>query len=81
MIISGLKIILGAGADVRKTFVIGISLMFGLSLDILPSIYVGVHPWVRPFFDSSLTLSTVLAVFLNQLLRFWNFWQKEETAY
>jgi NCS2 family nucleobase:cation symporter-2 len=80
MIMSGLKIILGAGADVRKTFVIGVALIFGLSLDILPSLYAGIHPWIQPLFDSSLTLSTVLAVILNQLFRLWNLWKKEETA-
>ena len=37
MILSGIQIILGSGVDARKTFVIGVSLIFGLSLDILPS--------------------------------------------
>lgn len=77
MIMSGFRIILGAGSDVRRTFVIGVSLMFGLSLDMLPSLYVSVHPWIRPLFDSSLTLCTILAVALNQLLRFWGVWKKE----
>jgi NCS2 family nucleobase:cation symporter-2 len=76
MIMSGLKIILGTGVDVRKTFVIGVPLMFGLSLDILPSLYAGVHPVLRPLFDSSLTLCTVLSVLLNQILRLWDFLKK-----
>jgi len=69
MIISGIQIIMGAGMDNRKTFVIGISIIFGLSLDLLPSLFVGVPNAVRPLFDSSLTLSTVMAVVLNQVLR------------
>jgi NCS2 family nucleobase:cation symporter-2 len=69
MIISGIQIILGAGMDNRKTFVIGISIIFGLSLDLLPSLYVGIPHAIRPLFESSLTLSTVMAVVLNQLLR------------
>ena len=69
MIMSGLQIILSAKAEVRRTFVIGISLVFGLSLEVLPDLYAQVDPWVRPFFESSLTFSTVLAVLLNQLLR------------
>lgn len=70
MIMSGIQIILGAGMDTRKTFIIGISFIFGVSLDILPSMFSGVHPFLRPVVDSSLTLSTVIAVLLNQLLRF-----------
>jgi len=69
MIISGIQIIMGAGMDSRKTFVIGISIIFGLSLDLLPALYVDVPNAVRPLFESSLTLSTVMAVVLNQLLR------------
>ena len=30
---------------------------------------IQVDPWLRPFFESSLTFSTVIAVLLNQLLR------------
>jgi xanthine permease XanP len=69
MIVSGIQIILGAGMDNRRTFVIGISIIFGLSLDLLPSMYAGVPHGIRPLFESSLTLCTVLAVVLNQVLR------------
>ena len=50
-------------------FVIGCALCFGLSLDMLPDLYSHLTPWLRPLFESSLTLSTVIAVVLNQLLR------------
>jgi NCS2 family nucleobase:cation symporter-2 len=69
MIASGLQIILSAGMDTPRTFVIGIALIFGLSLSILPELYVDVHPWLRPLFESPLTFCTVLAVVLNQVLR------------
>jgi len=69
MIMSGIQIILGSGVDQRKTFVIGISLIFGLGLDIMPSVFAGVPSWLRPLFSSSLTLATVLAVVLHQVLR------------
>jgi xanthine/uracil permease len=55
--------------DTPRTFVIGIALIFGLSLSILPELYVDVHPWLRPLFESPLTFCTVLAVVLNQVLR------------
>ena len=68
MIISGLQIILGSKPDARRPFVIGIPLIFGLSLLALPEVYAQVVPWLRPLFGSALTLSTVLAVLLNLLL-------------
>jgi xanthine permease XanP len=69
MIISGMQIILGSGIDTSKTFVIGIPLIFGMSLDIAPSLFAGVPHLLRPLFESSLTLSTVMAVLLHQLVR------------
>jgi xanthine permease XanP len=69
MIMSGIQIILGTGPDPQKIFVIGIPLIFGLGLEILPALYAGVPGWLRPLASSSLTLSTVLAVILNQVLR------------
>jgi NCS2 family nucleobase:cation symporter-2 len=69
MIVSGMQIILGSGMDTRKTFVIGIPLIFGLSLDIAPSLFADVPQALRSLFESPLTLSTVMAVLLHQLLR------------
>ena len=69
MIISGMQIILGSGIDTRKTFVIGIPLIFGMSLDIAPSLFADVPNLLRPLFESSLTISTVMSVLLHQLLR------------
>ena len=69
MIVSGMQIILGSGMDTRKTFVIGIPLIFGLSLDVAPSLFADVPQVLRPLFESPLTLSTVMAVLLHQLLR------------
>jgi NCS2 family nucleobase:cation symporter-2 len=68
MILSGIQIILGSGVNTRKVFSIGLAMIFGLSLDITPSLYAGIPAWIRPLTDSSLTLATVLAVLLNQLL-------------
>ena len=69
MVIAGIQIILTTTLDTRKTFVIGISLIFGLSVDILPELYRNIHPWLKPLFSSSLTLSTILAILLTQLFR------------
>ena len=69
MVLSGIQIILSSKVYLQKIFVIGIAFVFGLSLDILPGLYAGITGWLRPLFSSSLTLATVIAVILNQLLR------------
>ncbi len=69
MMVSGIQIILSSQMDAPRTFVIGIALIFGMSLDILPELYSHIYWWMRPLVESSLTLSTVLAVGVNQLLR------------
>ena len=63
------RIMMSSGMDTRKIFVIGIALIFGISLDMLPSLYATLPYYLHPLFSSSLTFSTVLAVVLNQILR------------
>lgn len=70
MIMAGFQIILGTKPDAIATFVVGISLFFGLSLEALPQLYALVPSWLHPLFSSSLTFATVIAVVLNQALRF-----------
>jgi NCS2 family nucleobase:cation symporter-2 len=67
MVMAGIKIIVSEPITTRTTFVVGISVIFGLSADILPQMYGGLVPWIKPLFASSLTLATVLAIVLNQL--------------
>lgn len=69
MVLSGMQIMISGKPDVRKTFALGTALCFGLSLDMLPELYVSITPYLRPLFESSLTLSTVVAVALFQLMR------------
>jgi len=68
MVISGIQILVSSKMDTRKTFIIGISFVFGLSVIILPDLYSNIPSWLTPIFSSSLTLSTVLAIILNQVL-------------
>jgi NCS2 family nucleobase:cation symporter-2 len=49
------------------TFIIGISMIFGLSADIASSLFFTVPSWLVPVCSSSLTVSTLLAVILNQV--------------
>lgn len=69
MVISGFQIMTSRMIDIRKTFVIAVSLMFGLSVDIFPDIYRNFHPLLKPFFSSSLAVTTVLAIVLNLVMR------------
>lgn len=72
MVASGMQMIISAKLDARRTLAIGIALFFGFSLDMVPTLWTHVPAWTRPFFDSSLTLSVVIAVALTQLFRLGN---------
>lgn len=69
MIVAGIQIIMSRMIDSRKTFVIGMSVIFGLSVDFAPELYRNIHPWVQPVFGSSLSLATICAIVLNLLFR------------
>ena len=69
MIMAGIQIITSRLIDARKTFVIGISVTFGLCVDFLPQVFKNLHPWVQPFAGSSLSLATFCAIFMNLLMR------------
>jgi len=69
MVIAGFQIIMTRMIDARKTFIIGISLIFGLSVDLLPDVYQQVHPWLHPIFSSSLSTATITAIILNLIFK------------
>jgi xanthine permease XanP len=69
MILAGVQVITSRMLDARRTFVVGIALIFGLSIDMIPGLYRGVPNAVQPLFSSSLSVSTVLVVFLNLVFR------------
>jgi len=70
MIVAGIQIIMSRMLDARRIFVVGIPLIFGLSVDALPELYENIHhPWLQPIFSSSLFLATVLVIILNLIFR------------
>lgn len=69
MMLSGLQIMLSVKLEQRMILVLGLALISGLSLDMLPQMYALVPPWLAPVFQSSLTLGTLVAIVLNQVLR------------
>lgn len=69
MVASALQIITSRMIDIRRTFVIAVSIIFGLSVDIFPQLYHRGNAHLEAFFGSSLTVATVLAVTLNLVVR------------
>ena len=69
MVVAGMQIIMSRMMDGRKTFVVGLSIIFGLSVDIVPGIYSQAPAWLAPAVSSSLAASTILALILNFLFR------------
>jgi len=69
MIMAGIQIIMSRMIDARKTFVVGLSIIFGLSFDTVPGLYAGFDPMLQPMLSSSLALATICAVVLNVLFR------------
>ncbi len=67
MISTGMKEMFSEGWDSRKTFVIGISLFFGLSTAFLPGLYARTPEYIKIFFTDPLPTTTILAVILNQI--------------
>lgn len=68
MVIAGLQIINSRMMDVRKTFVVGLSFLIGLSA-MMPGVYTNIPEILRPVFASTLSLATISVVLLNVVLR------------
>lgn len=69
MFVAGMQIVMSRMLDARKTFVVAMPLLFGLSVEFSPELYAGVPEMLRPMFDSALALATTLALVLNLVLR------------
>ncbi len=69
MITAGMQILMSVETDIQKIFIIGVSIIFGLSADILPNLYDYLPEGLKPVFSSSMTLSTVLAITLAQIFK------------
>ncbi len=67
MVLAGFQIILSRKLNTRRIFIIGVSFIFGISVDILPGLYASIPDCLRSVFGSSLTFSTMLAIILNQI--------------
>jgi xanthine permease XanP len=69
MILAGVQLMTSRMLDARKIFVVGISLVFGLSVRMVPGLYADVPDVLSSLFSSSLSLATVLVIVLNLVFR------------
>jgi len=69
VLVSGIQILASRMMDARKTFVVGVSVILGLSVDMLPGTYQNVPDIFQPGFTSSLSVATLSALLLNLLFR------------
>jgi len=69
IIINGIQVIASRLLDVRRSLVIGLSLVAGASADIFPALAASVPKAIAPLIGSSLTFGTMIALGLNLLFR------------
>ncbi|HEX7227979.1 MAG TPA: solute carrier family 23 protein [Candidatus Binatia bacterium] len=60
MILGGIRVITSRMLDARRTFVVSIPFIFGLSVAMVPGLYAQVPEALAPMFGSSLSLATIL---------------------
>ena len=70
IIFTGFQIMMSRMMDPRKIFILGISMIFGLSVSALLQVYAQIeNPWMRPIFTSSLYVATLLAILLTLIFQ------------
>jgi len=69
MVVAGMQIIMSRMIDARKTFVIGVSMLFGLLVDMMPEQFAALPSAIQPIFCSSLSASTIIAIVMNLIMR------------
>jgi NCS2 family nucleobase:cation symporter-2 len=67
--LNGLQIITSRLLDARRTFVIGLSFMGAMAIELYPAFFTALPAGVTVFFGSSLVLGTVTALLLNLVFR------------
>jgi NCS2 family nucleobase:cation symporter-2 len=69
LIASGIQLIMTRMMDSRRTFIVGLSFLAGISIEVLPGLYQNLSSWASPLFSSSLTMATITAFTLNLIFR------------
>jgi NCS2 family nucleobase:cation symporter-2 len=69
IILGGFQLLTSRMLDSRRIFAVGIALIFGLSIEVIPDLYQSYPAVLKPIFSSSTTIATVLVVILSTLFR------------
>jgi NCS2 family nucleobase:cation symporter-2 len=69
IIVSGLQIITSRLLDARRTFVIGLSFVIAIAVDISPAYFRAMPASVQPLFAGSLVVGMLAAILLNLIFR------------
>ncbi|MGD0780310.1 MAG: solute carrier family 23 protein [Dehalococcoidales bacterium] len=69
MIVSGIQIMTSRMLDTRKIIVIGVSIIFGIMVDLMPEAFANLPTWISPVFSSSLSTAAITAICLNLIFR------------
>jgi xanthine permease XanP len=69
LIASGIQLIMSRMMDSRRTFMVGLSFLAGISVDVIPGLHQSLPLWAAPIMSSSLTVATLLAFSLNLIFR------------
>jgi NCS2 family nucleobase:cation symporter-2 len=69
IVLGGAQLLTSRMLDSRRIFAVGVSLIFGLSVEISPDVYRFAPEALRPIFSSSTSLATILLVTLSLLFR------------
>ena len=69
VLVNGIQIITSRLLDARRTFVIGLSFLAGICVDVLPGYFANVPAHFQPLVSSSLVAGMLVAVSLNLVFR------------
>jgi xanthine permease XanP len=65
----GIRVMSSGGLDTHKTFIIGVSLLLGLSHAVYPDFFHQLPHWADLFTSSMLSIATIAAILLNLIFR------------
>ncbi len=68
-IATGMSIIMSRMLDTRKIFVVGLSLILGMSVENVPELYSRIPDHLKPIFGSTLAVAVISAFMLNLIFR------------
>jgi xanthine/uracil permease len=69
LIASGMDLVMSRRLSDRRIFVVGLSVILGLSVLLVHFVYEGLPAWALPIFEAPISVAAAAAVVLNLLLR------------